>query len=167
MNKEEEWPRFYFTNWISHDHHHDVKLFSAKSLDKHTPEIVTLHHNLLLIFHLIHEGWRLHIRCYIMRAKNLMGLFYAGPCTGSLKQTFAWILRQIYPRFNRIKMKVQSKQRMYFPVKFLGTKSVFIGVKTPRIVCLYIFLSSASTCQTLMINLSSFIIEFHFSEFFL
>ena len=61
-------------------------------------------------------------------------------------------------------MKVQSKQRIYFPVKLLGTKSVFIGVKTPRIVYLYlfIFLSTASTCQTLMINLSSFFIQIFF-----
>ena len=66
--------------------HDDVKMFSAKSLDKYTAAIVTLHHNLLLIFHLIHEGWRLHIRCYIMRAKNLMGLFYIGPCTGILNR---------------------------------------------------------------------------------
>ena len=59
-------------------------------------------------------------------------------------------------------MKVQSKQRMYFPVKLLGTKSVFIGVKTPRIVYLFNFLSTASTCQTLMINLSSFSIQIYF-----
>ena len=57
-------------NIIWSNDHDDVKMFSAKSLDKHTAEIVTLHHNLLLIFHLIREGWRLHIRCYKMGAKT-------------------------------------------------------------------------------------------------